>query len=67
MIAPELQDEVLCTADVAALMNVVPKTVTLWANKGKLPSFRTPGGHRRYYRALVLHRGSCRGCDRCTP
>jgi excisionase family DNA binding protein len=24
------------------------KTVTRWAADGKLPSIRTPGGHRRY-------------------
>ncbi|WP_121188229.1 BldC family transcriptional regulator [Nocardiopsis sp. Huas11] len=38
----------LTPAEVAALFRVDPKTVTRWAQDGKLPSFRTPGGHRRY-------------------
>nr|WP_150244827.1 BldC family transcriptional regulator [Nocardiopsis quinghaiensis] len=38
----------LTPAEVAALFWVDPKTVTSWARDGKLPSFRTPGGHRRY-------------------
>lgn len=40
--------ELLTPAEVAALLRVDPKTVTRWANNGKLTSFRTPGGHRRY-------------------
>jgi excisionase family DNA binding protein len=34
--------------DVAAIFGVSPKTVTLWANAGKLPYVKTPGGTRRY-------------------
>jgi excisionase family DNA binding protein len=33
---------------VAALFRVDPKTVTRWAQQGKLRSIRTLGGHRRY-------------------
>ena len=41
--------EVLLTpAEVAALFRVDPKTVTRWAQAGKLTSIRTLGGHRRY-------------------
>lgn len=36
-------------AEVAARFNVHPRSVTRWAARGKLRSFRTPGGHRRYY------------------
>ena len=35
-------------AEVAALFRVDPKTVTRWADAGKLTAVRTVGGHRRY-------------------
>jgi excisionase family DNA binding protein len=38
----------LTPAEVAGLFRVDPKTVTRWANSGKLTSLRTLGGHRRY-------------------
>jgi excisionase family DNA binding protein len=38
----------LTPSEVAALFKVDPKTVTRWAQQGKISSFRTPGGHRRY-------------------
>jgi excisionase family DNA binding protein len=37
----------LSPAEVAALFRVGTKTVTRWANTGKLSSLRTLGGHRR--------------------
>jgi excisionase family DNA binding protein len=40
-------------ADVAAILQVSPKTVTRWAKEGKLASRRTLGGHRRYARADI--------------
>ena len=43
--------------EVARLLRVDPKTVTRWAQQGRLKSIRTPGGHRRYpedsIRALI--------------
>lgn len=42
-------DPLLTPAEVAALFRVDPKTVTRWATSGRLPSIRTPGGHRRFY------------------
>lgn len=44
----ESEDQVLSASDVADLFGVDPKTVTRWAKAGQLPSFKTPGGHRRY-------------------
>ena len=41
-------DELLTPAEVAALFRVDAKTVTRWANAGKLTAIRTLGGHRRY-------------------
>jgi excisionase family DNA binding protein len=34
--------------EVAALFRVDPKTVSRWAIAGRIPSVRTPGGHRRF-------------------
>ncbi|HEY2958658.1 MAG TPA: helix-turn-helix domain-containing protein [Actinomycetota bacterium] len=38
----------LRSADVAAILQVSPKTITRWAQQGRLPYQRTLGGHRRY-------------------
>ena len=38
----------LRTAQVAELLQVSPKTVSRWAQEGRLPYLRTLGGHRRY-------------------
>jgi excisionase family DNA binding protein len=38
----------LRAAEVAARLQVSPKTVTRWARQGRLPHRRTLGGHRRY-------------------
>lgn len=41
-------DPLLTPSEVAAIFRVDPKTVTRWANTGKLTAIRTLGGHRRY-------------------
>ena len=41
-------DALLTPGEVAVLFHVDPKTVTRWANAGKLTSVRTLGGHRRF-------------------
>ena len=38
----------------ADLLGVHPATVRAWADKGELPSRRTPGGHRRFRRSDLL-------------
>lgn len=40
--------ELLTPGEVAELFGVTPKTVTRWADAGKLDPIRTLGGHRRY-------------------
>lgn len=42
------EDELLTPGEVARLFGVDPKTITRWANAGKLSAIRTLGGHRRY-------------------
>lgn len=49
----ETSEVLLTPAEVAARFRVDPKTVTRWANAGKLSSVRTLGGHRRYRRDEV--------------
>ena len=41
-------DHLLTPSEVAGLFRVDPKTVTRWAQAGKLSSIRTLGGHRRF-------------------
>jgi excisionase family DNA binding protein len=40
-------------AEVARIFAVHPKTVTRWAQVGRLASIRTPGGQRRFSRVQV--------------
>jgi len=47
-VPPDLEGQLLRTADVAALFQVSERTVSEWAKRGQIPSVRTPGGHRRY-------------------
>lgn len=45
-------DDTFVTTGVAArLLGVTPQTVARWIDSGRLPAFRTLGGHRRIARA----------------
>lgn len=44
----------LTLSEVAAMLGVHEGTVRRWADAGRLPSYRTPGGHRRFMRDDVL-------------
>jgi excisionase family DNA binding protein len=46
-------EALLTPAEVAQLFRVDPKTVTRWAQAGKLTCMRTLGGHRRYSESEV--------------
>ncbi|NWF68512.1 MAG: helix-turn-helix domain-containing protein [Chloroflexi bacterium] len=39
----------------AEILGVHPATVRNWADRGDLPSRRTPGGHRRFRKTDLLH------------
>jgi excisionase family DNA binding protein len=43
-----IEGQLLRTSDVATLFQVSERTVSEWARRGRIPSVRTPGGHRRY-------------------
>jgi excisionase family DNA binding protein len=49
------EQELLTPREVAVLFRVDPKTVTRWAQAGRITSIRTIGGHRRF-RASDVHR-----------
>lgn len=55
-------EELLTPSEVARKFKVDPKTVTRWAKAGKLTSFKTLGGHRRYkaseVEALISSKGN---------
>ena len=46
-------EQLLTPGEVAALFHVDPKTVTRWAQDGRLTCIRTLGGHRRFRAAEV--------------
>jgi excisionase family DNA binding protein len=45
----------------AELLGVHPATVRNWADKGDLPSRRTPGGHRRFRKSDLLQYAETQG------
>ena len=51
-LTPEAEP-LLTPAEVATIFRVDPKTVTRWAQAGKLTAIRTPGGHRRFRESEV--------------
>lgn len=61
---PVVTDALLTPAEVAQIFRVDPKTVTRWAQAGKLTSMRTPGGHRRYRESEVRNLLGGPGSDR---
>jgi excisionase family DNA binding protein len=59
----EVRDRLMTPGEVAVLFRVDPKTVTRWAEAGRLPYIKTPGGHRRFRESHVralLQRGQSR-------
>lgn len=52
MLAPEIPPPYY-PGEVADLFRVDVKTIARWARAGKLPYFRTLGGHRRFPRAAI--------------
>jgi excisionase family DNA binding protein len=48
------EDPVLTTAAAARLLGVAVSTTQLWLESGALPSWKTPGGHRRIRLSAVM-------------
>ncbi|WP_448062791.1 BldC family transcriptional regulator [Cellulomonas hominis] len=51
--APASSNSLLTPGEVAVMFRVDPKTVTRWAQAGKLSAVRTLGGHRRFHESEV--------------
>jgi excisionase family DNA binding protein len=49
-----MMKDVLTTASAAELLGVSIRTAQLWVESGRLPSWKTPGGHRRIPRQAVM-------------
>ena len=47
------EGEFLRPQEAAAVLGVRAKTVSRWAEEGRLPAIKTIGGHRRFRRADV--------------
>ena len=66
----EPRDRLMTPGEVAVLFRVDPKTVTRWAEAGRLPCIKTPGGHRRFRESHVrelLARGQTRPQEQPSP
>jgi excisionase family DNA binding protein len=46
-------DEYLTTGEAAQLLGVSPKTVSRWADQGRIVYLVTIGGHRRFARSVI--------------
>lgn len=49
-----MMKDILTTAHAAELLGVSIRTAQLWVESGRLPSWKTPGGHRRIPKQAVL-------------
>lgn len=52
---PSETDQILTTREVARLLGVAVSTAQQWIESGALPSWKTPGGHRRVRHSAVMH------------
>lgn len=50
-----VERKLLTPGEVARILRVDPKTVTRWASQNRIQSTRTPGGHRRFFAAEIMH------------
>lgn len=50
----DVADEYLAPGDVAKLLCVSARTVSRWADQGRIPHLVTLGGHRRFLRSDVV-------------
>jgi excisionase family DNA binding protein len=49
------QDSLLTSYQVGTLLQVNPSSINKWVKDGRIPAFRTPGGHRRIRAADLVH------------
>lgn len=51
---PAGQDRWLTLTQASRALGVTPNTLRRWADRGQVPSFVTPGGHRRFPLAAII-------------
>src|SRR5262245_42267433 len=49
-----MQKDIYTTNEIDQLLSVDISTVAEWIDRGKLPAYRTPGGHRRVHKKDLL-------------
>lgn len=49
-----VSDDVITLPEAARLLGVGPTTLKRWSDQGRIPHTRTPGGHRRFLKSVVL-------------
>lgn len=49
-----MKSSIITTAQAAKILGVSARTAQLWIESGVIPSWKTPGGHRRMYETDVL-------------
>ncbi len=47
-------DDVITLPAAARILGVGPTTLKRWSDQGRIPHTRTPGGHRRFLRSVIL-------------
>ena len=45
----------LSLSQASRILGITPATLRRWADRGDVPAFVTPGGHRRFSRAVIDH------------
>ncbi len=48
------REELMTSAEVAAMFGVNRSTPVQWAKTGRISAVRTPGGHRRYRKGEII-------------
>ncbi len=47
-------DDVITLPSAARMLGVGPTTLKRWSDQGRIPHTRTPGGHRRFLRSVIM-------------
>jgi excisionase family DNA binding protein len=50
---PTQSNQIITPMVASRILDIHPATLTAWAESGRIPCTRTPGGHRRYRLADV--------------
>src|SRR5947208_334405 len=51
---PQGMEKLYSSHEVGVMLQMDPSSIVKWVNDGKLPAYRTPGGHRRIKQSDLL-------------